>query len=76
MRPDYSPAFLALILGGIAVVVLGLLLVTAHSQARPESLTNMSLGYFLKDAKTSNVAADGPLCANCVPGVSSELRRT
>jgi len=76
MRPDYSPAFLALILGGIAVVVLGLLLITAHSQARPDSLANISLGYFLKNAKISNITADGPRCASCLPGASPDLRRT
>jgi len=49
MRRDYSPAFLALIFGGIAVMVLGLLLVTAHSQARPESLSKFSAGHFFKN---------------------------
>ncbi len=71
---DYGTMFLALILGGIAAIVLGLVLVTAHSRAAPLALFQPALEIW--SALTADAAGgrDWSLTPAFVPDAGTKPR--
>lgn len=74
MMRDYGTMFLALILGGIAVIVLGLMLVTSHSRGAPLALFQPAMD--IRDGLMADEAGrrDRPPALALVPGAGTKLR--